>query len=153
MRAQIAHLLTWENAHANYDKAVEGLPPERRGARAAGFSHTPWQLVEHLRIAQRDILDFCRAEDYRELKWPDDYWPADDAPPNDSAWDGSAAAFRQDRQALVALTEDPGTDLLAAVPNGNGQTYLRELLLAADHTSYHVGQLVAVRKALGAWGD
>ena len=150
-RAQVAHLLTWENAHAGYDKAVDKLPAALRGVRADGFPHTPWQLVEHIRIAQRDILDFCRAEDYRELQWPDDYWPPDDGPPNEYAWDGSLAAFRQDRDALVALAGDPGTDLLASVPNGSGQTYLRQFLLAADHTSYHVGQLVAVRKILGAW--
>ena len=153
LRAQLARLLDWEDAHAAYDKAVAGLPPELRGARPDGFPHTAWQLVEHLRITQRDILDFCRPGEYRELAWPDDYWPPDDAPPNDYGWDGSLAGYRQDRQALAALAADPAAELLAPVPHATKetQTLLRELLLVADHTSYHVGQLVALRRMLGAW--
>jgi uncharacterized damage-inducible protein DinB len=153
LREHLAKLLAWEAAHASFDTAVEGLPPKLRGTAPAGLPYSPWQLVEHLRLAQHDILDFCRNPDYRELHWPDDYWPSSAAPPKPAAWNESTAQFRRDRAALQALAADPTIDLYAQIPHGTGQTYLRELLLAADHTAYHVGQLVAVRRALGAWGS
>jgi hypothetical protein len=108
-------------------------------------------LIEHLRLAQHDILDFCRNPEYRELHWPDDYWPPSAAPLKPTAWDESIAQFRRDRAALQSLASDLRIDLFARIPHGSGQTYLRELLLAADHSAYHVGQLVTVRRALGAW--
>ena len=151
IRDQIVRLLEWEEAHASFDSAAADLPENTRGRTPAGLPYSPWQLVEHLRITQRDILDFCRDPDYRELSWPDDYWPASSVPPSAAAWDESIGRFREDRAALQALARDAGTDLHARVPRGTGQTYLRELLLAADHAAYHVGELVVVRRLLGAW--
>jgi uncharacterized damage-inducible protein DinB len=148
----LARVLDWRDAHAGFDAAVEGLAPELRGRRPDGFPHSPWELLEHLRAAQRDILDFCVAEEYGEMLWPDDYWPSSPEPPSPDAWDRTVAAFREDREALKRLAADPAVDLLAPVPHGDGQTYLREILLVADHNAYHVGQLVAVRRLLGAWG-
>ena len=151
LREHLRRLLDWEDAHAGFDTAVEGVPPDLRGTRPEGLPYSPWELLEHLRFTQRDILDFCRDPEYGERRWPDDYWPATADPPDPDAWERSAAAFRADRDALKALAADPAVDLFARIPHGDGQTYLRELLLAADHTAYHVGQLVAVRRLLGDW--
>jgi hypothetical protein len=150
-RAIIAGLLDWEDAHAGFDNVVAGLPRELRGQTPPGLPYSPWQLLEHIRLTQQDILEFCRNPGYQELHWPDDYWPGNASPPSVSAWDASVAAFRRDREALKQLALDATVDLLARVPAGTGQTYLRELLLAADHTAYHLGELVVVRRALGAW--
>ena len=152
LRDHLARVLDWEEAHVTFDKAVEGIPPDTRGARAAGFEHSPWQLLEHIRIAQDDILDFCVNSAYElKMKWPDDYWPKDPAPPNAAAWTDSIASYARSRDALKRLARDVA-DLTAKVPTGNGdQTYLRAILLTADHTAYHVGQLLAVRRALGIW--
>jgi uncharacterized damage-inducible protein DinB len=150
-RTHLAKVLDWQDAHATFDAAVDGIPADARGKQPAGLPYSPWQLVEHLRITQRDILDFCRPEGYEELSWPDDYWPEDAAPPSTDAWERSIAAYRDDREALKRITADPATDLFARIPHGSGQTYLREVLLAADHAAYHVGQLVAVRRLLGIW--
>jgi hypothetical protein len=150
-REQLARLLSWEEAHAGFDKAVAGLPEPLRGRAPAGLPYSPWQLVEHLRITQHDILDFCRNPGYQELDWPDDYWPAAAAPPSAAAWDESLRRFLEDRAALQAMARDPAIDITARIPHGSGQTYLRELLLAADHAAYHLGELVVVRRLLGAW--
>jgi uncharacterized damage-inducible protein DinB len=151
-RAAVAKPLAWREAHATFDDAVADLAPELRGRRVDGFPHSAWELVEHVRFTQRDILDFCRDANYQEPHWPDDYWPKGAAPPSEAAWDESLAAYRADRDALRALAES-GPDPHATIPppRGTGQTYLREVLLVADHTSYHVGQLVMLRKLLGAW--
>jgi hypothetical protein len=151
LREHLAKLLDWEDAHAGFDKAVADLPPALRGVTPPGLPYSPWQYLEHLRLAQRDILDFCRDPNYAKKKWPDDYWPKDPAPSTPTAWDESTAAFRADRAAFQQLATDPAIDLFARVPNGKGQTYLREILLAADHTAYHLGQLIAARRVLGAW--
>ena len=151
LRAQIAALLDWRDAHTDVEGAVEGLPRELRGKTPAGLPYSAWQLVEHLRLAQHDILDFCRNPAYREMTWPDDYWPSDPAPPSDRAWDECMAALRRDREDLRGLATDRSINLFDRIPHGSGQTYLRELLLVADHNAYHVGQLVAVRRLLGAW--
>jgi hypothetical protein len=150
-REQLARLLGWEDAHAGFDAAVADLAADLRGTQPAGLPYSPWQLLEHLRRAQHDILDYCRNPAYRELEWPADYWPASPAPPSDTAWDDGIAAFRQDREALQQLALDSSIDLTARIPHGSGQTYLRELVLAADHNAYHVGQLVVIRRLLGAW--
>jgi len=152
VRDHIARVLDWQEAHAGFDKAVEGIPPDKRGARAAGFEHSPWQLLEHMRLAQDDILDFCVNANYKHtMKWPDDYWPGP-TPPGDAAWTDSIASFKQSREKMKALARDVA-DLTAKVPTGKGnQTYLRAILLVADHTAYHTGQLAAVRRALGIWG-
>ena len=152
LRDHLVRVLDWEEAHVGFDKAVEGIPPDKRGARAAGFEHSPWQLLEHIRIAQEDILDFCLNAQYaHNMKWPDDYWPKDPAPPSDMAWTDSVASYARSRDAMKQLARE-APDLAATVPTGKGsQTYLRAILLVADHTAYHVGQVVAVRRALGVW--
>jgi len=152
LREQLVRLLDWEEAHATFDKAVAGLPLKLQGAVPPGFEHSAWQLLEHLRIAQADIYDFCVNPKYRHtMKWPDDYWPKRPTPPDGRAWRASVGACRSDRKKMQALARDPAIDLFAAIPHGDGQTYLREILLVADHGSYHVGQIVLVRKALGSW--
>ena len=150
LRRHLARVLDWGDAHATFDDAVKDVPEDQRGRVPQALPYSPWQLVEHLRITQRDILDFCRPG-YQEKKWPDDYWPRDAAPPSAEAWERSVAQYREDRQALKALATDPATDLLATVPEGDGQTILREILLAADHAAYHVGELIVARRLLGSW--
>ena len=151
LRAHLVKLLDWPDAHVDFDAAVKGIPPRLRGAVPSGWEHSAWQLVEHIRIAQADILEFCRSAKYREKKWPDDYWPAARAPRNAAAWSRSLTAIRRDRKAFERLAADKTIDLAAPIPHGAGQTYLREILLTADHTAYHVGQLVALRRQLGIW--
>ena len=151
LRRQLAELLSSSHAHADFDAAVKDLPVELRGKRPRGAEHSPWELLEHLRIAQGDILEFSRDAKHASPKWPEGYWPAAAAPPDEKAWDKSVRAFRRDRKALCELVADPATDLFAKIPHGDGQTILREALLAADHNAYHIGQLVLVRKLLGAW--
>lgn len=152
LREHLVRVLSWEEAHVGFDRAVEGVPPDKRGVRPPGFEHSLWQLVEHIRLAQEDIFDFCVNPNYEQrLAWPDDYWPAEPVPPGGAAWDESIASFIRSRTALAQLAREID-DLTATVPTGKAdQTYLRAILLAADHTAYHVGQLVAVRRALGAW--
>jgi uncharacterized damage-inducible protein DinB len=151
LRALLQKLLDWEDAHVGFDTAVAGIPPRLRGRRPAGAPHSAWELVEHIRLAQADILDFCVNAKYKEQRWPDDYWPSSRAPKSEAAWKKSLAQFRRDRRALQRLAADETLDLAAAIPHGSGQTCLRELLLVADHTAHHVGQLVLVRQLLGIW--
>jgi len=151
LREQIARLLDWNDAHVGFDQAVKGITPRYRGIVPQGLPYSAWQLLEHLRIAQADILEFCRSSRYKEKKWPDEYWPASPRPSSATAWSRSLAAFRRDRQALQRLARNPKIDLFARIPHGSGQTYLRELLLIADHTAYHLGEIVIVRRALGIW--
>ena len=151
LRAQLVKLLDFEEAHVGFDRAVKGIPVRLRGKVPAGGEHSLWQLLEHLRIAQADILEFCLTATYKEKKWPDDYWPASPAPRNSAAWTKSVADYRKDQKAFQRLAANTKIDLLAAIPHGTGQTYLREILLAADHTAYHIGQMIAVRRQLGAW--
>jgi len=151
MRTQLAKALDWGEAHADFDAAVKDFPAALRGKRLDGLPYSAWQILEHLRIAQHDILDFSRNARYAEKKWPDDYWPASPEPPDDKAWDKSVAAFRRDRRAVQKMAADPGVKLDKRIPHGNGQTYLREVLLVLDHNAYHVGELVMLRRLLGAW--
>ena len=153
LRAHLVRALDWEEAHVGFDKAVDGIPADRHGSRVAGFAHSPWQLLEHLRLAQKDLLDFCvNAKYVHALAWPDDYWPRNPVPPDEGAWGKSVAEFIADREKLKQLVQQPGIDLFSTVPTGTGkQTYLRAILLVVDHTAYHVGQLIAVRQALGVW--
>ena len=151
MRQQLARVLDWEDAHAGFDAAVDGLPASLRGKVPPGLPYSAWQLVEHIRRTQADILEFCRSPKYTEKQWPADYWPASPEPPSAKAWDESLAAYWRDREAMATLARDEGVDLLAKVPNGTGQTLLREVLLVADHTAYHVGELIVLRRLLGAW--
>jgi hypothetical protein len=151
LREHLIELLRTGSAHLGFDEAIEGLPAELRGKQVPSLAHTVWQLVEHLRIAQEDILEFSRNPGYKERRFPDDYWPDAEAPPSDDAWDQSVDAFRRDLQAMKDLVADPKTDLFAKIPWGSGQTILREAMLVADHNAYHVGQIVTVRQGLGAW--
>jgi uncharacterized damage-inducible protein DinB len=149
LRAHVLRVLEWQDAHVGFEAVVEGLPPELRGTQAKGLPYSAWQLLEHMRITQHDILDFCRNAAYVEMKWPNDYWPKSAAPSDGISWEESVAAFQRDREALKQLVADPKVDLFAKIPHG--QTYLREALLAADHNAYHLGQLVVVRRLLGIW--
>ena len=153
IREHLARLLDWEDAHAGFDKVVAEIPVKLRGVQPANAPYSAWQLVEHLRITQHDILDFCRNPDYEEMKWPDDYWPSSAAPPSSAAWDESIRQFRKDRKAMQELAMDSTIELTAKIPHGSGQTYLREIILVADHSAYHVGQLVLVRCLLGSWKE
>jgi uncharacterized damage-inducible protein DinB len=151
IRDLLGKSLAWHDAHASFDDAVSGIPVEARGRKPQHVPYSAWQMVEHLRITQRDILDFCTDAKYQEKKWPDDYWPSSASPSSEAAWDESIRAFKTDRQALQKLAADPGIDLEARIPHGDGQTYMRELVLVIDHSAYHVGQLVLLRRLLGAW--
>ena len=152
VRGQLVKLLDFEEAHVGFDKAVKGIPARLRGQLPQGTEHSLWQLVEHLRIAQADILEFCRTAKYKEKQWPDDYWPKTLGPRHAAEWRKAIAAYRRDRRELQRLAANPRIDLLSAIPHGRGQTYLREILLVADHNAYHIGQIVALRRRLGIWG-
>ncbi len=154
LRKQMAKYLDWKDAHASFDDAVADMPPALRGVRPPGVPHSVWELVEHIRRTQEDILTFCQPGAYTEMSWPADYWPSDPAPSSAKAWSASIAAVRADRATLQRIAEDSDVDLLAVVPHGEGaQTYLREMLMVVDHAAYHVGQIVTTRRALGAWPD
>jgi hypothetical protein len=153
LREHVLYLLRGGGAHLDFEAAIAGLPRELRGARAGAVPHTPWRLLEHMRIAQWDILEFSRNARHVSPSFPDGYWPVGDAPPDDSAWDRSVASFRADLAAMQSLVADPSTDLFAPIPHGDGQTVLREALLVADHNAYHLGQLIVVRRLLAAWTD
>jgi hypothetical protein len=150
-RLHLLYLLEGGGAHAKFDDVVAGIPPELRGQKPTGLPHSAWMLLEHLRIAQWDILEFSRNPKYKSPKWPEGYWPKTDAPPSTAAWDASIKDFHKDLKAMQDLVENPKTDLFARIPWGDGQTILREALLVADHNAYHLGQLVDVRRLLGIW--
>jgi hypothetical protein len=152
LRQFLADMLDWEQAHASFDRAIAGLPASLRGKRPRSLPYSAWEIVEHIRIAQRDILDFSRDPGYKEdKKWPDDYWPKTPAPRSPKDWKDSIAQYHTDVDDFKQLIRDPSFDLFAKVPWGSGQTNIREIVLAFDHTAYHVGQIVLVRRLLGAW--
>lgn len=151
IREHVKQLLDWGDAHVTFEAAVADIPRQLRGKQPPGLPYSPWQLIDHIRRGQWDILDFCRNSTYKELKWPDDYWPPSPAPETPAAWDECVAQFLADRKELQELVMTPRVDLASRIPHGQGQTYLREFLLVADHTAYHIGQLVAVRRLLGIW--
>lgn len=152
LRATLARSLAWNEAHATFDHAVADLPAHLRGVRPPGVPWSAWQLVEHIRVAQRDILEFSLPDEYHAMKWPDDYWPGDPEPPSEAAWDESVATVRRDRDAFARLAVDAAIDLAGTTPHGSGaQTQMRAILLVLDHNAYHVGQLVLLRRFLGAW--
>lgn len=153
LRKHLLDLLDGGNAHLTFDKAVAGLPARLRGAKPPGAPYSPWQLVEHLRIAQWDILEFSRNPKHVSPEWPKGYWPATEAPAGGKEWMRSIRAFRADLRAMKALVASRSTDFYAPIPHGEGQTILREALLLADHNAYHLGQLALVRRLLGAWQD
>jgi hypothetical protein len=151
-RDHLVRVLDWDDAHVGFDRAVDRIPIDARGVRAPGFEHSAWQLIEHIRIAQDDILDFCVNPSYAHtMHWPNDYWPGDPTPPGEQAWTDGLASYARSLEAMKRLARDT-PDLTAPVPTGTPtQTYLRAILLAADHAAYHVGQIVALRRALGIW--
>jgi len=153
LRKHLIELLRSRGAHADFDAAVDGLPEGLRGARVKELPFTPWRLLEHLRLAQWDILEFSRNPKHESPQWPQGYWPAGDAPPNSAAWDASVTQFRRALTEMEKLVRDSSNDLFAPLPHGQGQTLLREALLVADHNSYHLGQLIMLRRLLGAWKE
>jgi hypothetical protein len=152
LRKQIIENLNSSNAHADFAQSIKDFPVEQRGKRPKGSPHSPWEVLEHMRIAQWDILEFSRDARHKSPAWPEGYWPPKPEPPDDKAWDRSVNQFCQDNDALCRLIEDESSDLFAKLPRGDGQTLLREALLAADHNAYHLGQLVLLRRTLGSWG-
>lgn len=151
LRNHLLVLLEGEEAHLNFEAAVKDLPAELRGRRPKGAAHSPWELLEHMRIAQWDILEFVRNANHVSPEFPSGYWPSTAAPPNEKAWEKSVNAFRADLKAMAKLVANESTDLLAQIPHADGKTTLREVLLVADHNAYHLGQLVLSRRLLGAW--
>lgn len=151
LREQLTKLLTWDNAHATFDDAVKDFPRELRGKRPAGAPHSAWELLEHLRIALWDILEFTRdAKAHVSPEFPAGYWPASPEPPSEAAWDESVAGYQDSIRGFVEVINDESTDLFAPIPHADGKSTLREVLLAADHNAYHLGQLFLVRRSLGA---
>lgn len=153
LREHVLYLLKGGGAHLDFEQAIADLPEHLRGTKVDGSPHTPWRLLEHLRICQWDILEFSRNPAHVSPDFPDGYWPEGDAPPDDAAWDAAVQAFREDLKQMMELVADPATDLFAPIPHGDGQTVLREALLVADHNAYHLGQLVFLRRCLGAWHE
>jgi len=147
LRELLAGLIKSGDAHQDFDSAVDDVPAAMRGKRPAGAPHSPWELFEHMRIAQWDILEYSRNAAHVSPEFPDGYWPASQEPPSQSAWDESVASFRADRAALTAIANDKSTDLFAKIPHGKA-TWIAQLLLVADHNTYHLGQLVLVRRML-----
>ena len=153
IRDYLVRYLDWHEAHAHWRNVFKGIPPKAQGTRPKGGPHSPWEILEHMRLAQYDILDFSRNPDYAEKDWPADYWPKKPAPPSPEAWEKSVTTFEKDLKDLQKLVADPRTDLEKSLPHGSGQTIMREALLVADHNAYHLGELVLVRRLLGCWKE
>lgn len=151
LASHLTWLLTEGGAHATFERAVDALPPNTRGETPDQLPWSPWMLIEHLRLCQWDIINFARDPDHVSPDWPDGYWPADPAPPSASAWDKSIQSFLADRSAMLALIDDEDDKLTAPIPHAPGYSILRQALLLADHNAYHIGQLIAVRRALNCW--
>ena len=153
LRAQLLELLAGGGAHAKFEDVIAGFPANLYGRKPDGLPHSAWMLLEHMRIAQWDILEFSRNSKHVSPEWPEGYWPKSEAPPNATAWSASVKKFRRELKAMQELVNNPKIDLFAKIPWGDGQTVLREALLVADHNAYHLAQLVDVRRALGAWNE
>ncbi len=151
LRSHVLELLRGGHAHVNLETTLKGLPAKLRGKKPKGAEHTLWQLLEHIRIGQWDILEFSRNPKHVSPAWPKGYWPATETPPSASAWNKSLRRVREDLKSMEKLVASQKTDLLAKIPHGDGQTVLREALLLADHNAYHVGQMVLLRRLLGEW--
>lgn len=150
-RNQLIKMLSWEGAHSNLDHALNDMPPEVIGVKVSGIDYTIWQLAEHIRITQADILNFCTNSRYVSKSWPDSYWPLNYAPHDISDWENTVKQIKEDRKNLVELVKDPQTDLMKPIPHGKGQNIFREIVLVIDHNSYHTGQIIMIRKMLGVW--
>ena len=153
LRDQVVSVLDGGGAHATFEQAVKAFPEKLRGKKVKGLMHSGWMLLEHIRIAQWDILEFSRNEKHESPDWPKGYWPESSEPPSSDAWEKSLRQIRKDLKAMKELVADPKTDLFARIPWGDGQTILREALLVADHNAYHVAQIVDLRRLLGAWAE
>jgi hypothetical protein len=153
LREHLVALLKGGSAHVHFMDALDGFPEAKRGAFVEGLPHTGWQLMEHVRIVQWDILEFSRNAKHVSPGFPEGYWPKTPVPPDEAAWEKSVQGFQHDLQEMIKLVKNPQTDLFAAIPHGDGQTILREALLLADHNAYHLGQLVDLRRALGTWPE
>jgi DinB superfamily len=153
LREHLRKALSWSEGHVDWKTALEGLPAKARGEKPAGAPHSAWELLEHVRIAQWDILEFSRNAKHVSPDFPSGYWPETSAPPGNAAWEKSVKSFQSDMEAMEKLVADPKIDLVAPIPHGSGQTILREALLAADHNAYHLGQFVLLRRLLGTWKD
>ena len=151
LREHLIRLLDWEDAHVNFNTVLSDWPKENRGTKPAGCPHTAWQLLEHMRICQWDILEFSRDPNHVSPNFPSGYWPADNGPPSDAAWDASVIQFRIDLDEMKRMLGNPEVNLLAPIAHGQGQTVLREALLLADHNSHHLGQLIMLRRLSGIW--
>jgi uncharacterized damage-inducible protein DinB len=151
LREHLLALLKGGEAHVDFEAAIKGMPPKLRGVRPAEGVHSAWELLEHLRIAQWDILEFTQDAAHVSPEFPAGYWPDSPEPPDAGAWDRSVASFREDFQEITDLVKDESTDLFAKIPHGDGQTVLREVLLVVDHNAYHIGEMVMLRRVLGAW--
>jgi hypothetical protein len=151
LREHLVYLLKGGGAHLDFDAAIKDLPANFRGKRPRGAAHSAWELLEHMRIAQWDILEFSRNAKHISPEFPSGYWPNSSAPPNPKAWSQSVEGFRADLKAMAELVANEATDVFAPIPHGEGQTVLREALLVADHNAYHLGQFVSLRRLLGAW--
>jgi hypothetical protein len=152
LREQLVDLLRGGNAHMPVEAAVADFPVASMNTRFPNGTYTPWHLLEHLRLAQWDILDFIRNPAYQEQNWPEDYWPPQDREATKEDWDRTIAAFQADRRALEELVLDPETDLHARIAHGSTQTILREILVVADHNAYHIGEFAIMRQVMGTWG-
>jgi hypothetical protein len=151
LRDHLLNLLSGRGAHLDWKAAFTGIPPKLRGIRPEGLPFSPWELLEHMRIAQWDILEFSRDPKHVSPDWPAGYWPESPEPPNTKVWEKSVKIFARDLAAMKKLVVNPRTDLFARIPHGAGQTILREALLVADHNAYHLGQVIVLRRLLGAW--
>ncbi len=151
LRQHLLDLLRGRNAHADFDTVMADFPSRLRGVKPPGAPHTGWQLLEHMRIAQSDILEFSRDAKHKSPPWPEGYWPKTEAPPSAASWNNSLRSFRSDLRGMAKLVADKKTDLFARIPHGTGQTILREVMLVADHNSYHLAQIVLLRRLLGTW--
>jgi uncharacterized damage-inducible protein DinB len=150
-REIVASALDWEQAHAGLDSVLANLPAELRGKRPYDLPHSAWELLDHIRTTQNDLLEFCTDQNYKERKWPDEYWPANPAPKNNAQWNDCIRATHADMDAFAKFVTDTQVDLTSKIPHGTGQTYLRTVLVSIDHTSHHLGQIIITRRLLGSW--
>jgi len=151
VREQLRVLLEGGNAHMTFDEAVANFPREHMNAKPPNVSYTPWQLLEHIRISQWDILEFIRNPDYVSPTWPEGYWPAESVQAGEVAWEKTLASFRADLQSLLAMVADPKVDLYTPIQHGDGQNILREILVVADHNAYHISEFATYRQVMGTW--
>lgn len=152
IRNQLVNLLTIRQAHMSFDDAVKNFPVAHMNAKPAGVEYSFWHLLEHIRIAQWDILDYCRNPDYKHIEWPRDYWPAKEAVTDQTGWQSTIDQFLANRAELVDIIQNPQTDLYAPIPHGtDGHTILREILVVANHNAYHIGEFAILRQVVSIW--